>query len=804
MQGPLVTIRAATCHIDDVAATGKHHHTGQVVEVATAPPDHGWRPRVYTRIGRWCVRRRGVVVIAWLVALLGLGAISGALGNDVSTDFDLPDVESRAGFEVLDDSFGGFGAGAQGQIVFQSASGFEDPALQASIEEFLIEVDRIENTDVRSPFSPPVEDPQAALTAMTDFLGDGFDPSTLAGPGQVSGDGTIAYAEVELPGEIDQEAAAEFSEEVQDLAPQIDGLRIEYGGQLFGNFEPPQSEFLGLAFAIVILILAFGSVLAMGLPIGVALGGIGVGSTLLLLLSNVMSMPEFATTLGIMIGLGVGIDYALFIVTRYREQLAAGHTVEESVGIAMDTSGRAVTFAGITVVISLLGMLIMGVAFINGLAIGSATVVTVTLLASLTLLPALLGFVGNRIEVTRWRGIIAAGFVVVALIGFGLAVQPLLIGFPVAVVVLVAGLVFAPLKKPLPPRSHKPIRETSAYRWSRFVQARPWTIAIGSAAALLVMAAPVLSMRLGFSDAGNNPEETTTRQAYDLLAEGFGAGSNGQIILVTELDGEVDPAGLLSVTEAIASTEGVANVSGPTPNTLTDADLEVPTAAVWQVQSQGAPQDAETTDLVNALRSEVLPGAEPMGTDILVTGFVAVTVDFSEYLSSRHVAVLRGSAHAQLPASDGGLPIPAGSPQGSDHEPPVDRCGLRIDGGGVPVGLAEQHHRAGTGSRGTFPAAGAVRDRVRPVDGLRGVPAVAHARGVGTHGQRQGVRGRRPRRHGPGDHRRGRHHGLRVRQLHARGRPFDPAVRIRTCDSGVARRDDRSDVARARDDGAAG
>ena len=574
-------------------------------------------------------------MIAWLVALLGLGALTGALGSDVSTEFDLPDVESRTGFEILDDDFGGFGAGAQGQIVFQSPDGLDDPAMQAEIEAFLAEVDSIEGTNVRSPFGPPSEDPTAAFAAMGDFLGDDFDPSALAGPGQVSPDTTIAYAVVELPGEIDQEAALEFSEEVKDIAPTVEELRIEYGGQIFGEFEPPQSELLGLAFAIVILILSFGSVMAMGLPIGVALGGIGVGSTLLLLLSNLVTMPEFATTLGIMIGLGVGIDYALFIVTRYREQLASGHSVEESVGIAMDTSGRAVTFAGITVVISLLGMLIMGVAFINGLAVGSATVVSITLLASLTLLPALLGFVGHRVEVTRWRGIISAGLVVIALIGLGLAVQPLLVGLPLALVVLVAGFVFAPLKKELPPRRHKPMRETTAYRWSRFVQARPWTIALGSAAVLLVMAAPVLSMRLGFSDAGNNPEDTTTRQAYDLLAEGFGAGSNGQILLVTELSEGVEGSELVALTDEIAATEGVELVTGPTPNTITNPELPEATAAFWQVQSTGAPQDASTTDLVKTLRGEVLPAAEPAGTDVMVTGFVAVTVDFSEYLSER-------------------------------------------------------------------------------------------------------------------------------------------------------------------------
>ncbi|MCP4436118.1 MAG: MMPL family transporter [Actinomycetia bacterium] len=594
---------------------------------------------MFTRLGTWCVRRRGVVVLAWIAALFLLGGVVGAVGSDVRTDFDLPDVESRAGFEVLEDRFEGFGAGAPGQIVFQNDEAFADPAVVAAVQDYLAEVDAIEGTTVIGPFSPPAQDPAAALAAMSDFLGDDLDPETLAGPSQVSADGTIAYASVELPGETDQESAAEFAEEVEALAPAVDGLRIEYGGQIFGDFEPPQSEILGLAFAIVILIAAFGSVLAMGLPIGVALGGIGVGSTLLLLLSNVMSMPDFAATLGIMIGLGVGIDYALFIVTRYREQLSSGHDVEESVAIAMDTSGRAVAFAAITVVISLMGMLIMGVSFVNGLAIGSATVVTMTLLASLTLLPALLGFAGRRIEVTRWRGLIAAALVVVGLLGIGLQILApmaiLLVVLPAVVVVLLAGLAFAPLKKVVPARPEKPLRDTFSYRWSRFVQARPWAVALGSSAVLVLLALPVFGMRLGFSDAGNNPEDTTTRQAYDLLAEGFGPGSNGQILLATDIEGTVDPAALAATTSAISATPGVQSVSGPIPNTLTDPGSTEVSAAVWQVQAETSPQDAATTDLVHTLRDEVLPQVEPPGTDIHVTGFVAVTVDFSDYLSAR-------------------------------------------------------------------------------------------------------------------------------------------------------------------------
>jgi RND superfamily putative drug exporter len=591
---------------------------------------------VFARLGSWCVRRRGLVVIFWLVALVGLGALAAAVGNNVRTAFDLPDVESRAGFDVLEEHFGGMGAGASGTIVFQSADGFGDPATRAAIDDFLAEVDRMEDTTVTGPFGP-AGDPQQGLAAMTDLLGDRFDPAALTPPPRVSADGTIAYAEVELPDDIDQEGAKAFADDVQDVAPSLDGLRIEYGGQVFRDFEPPSSEILGVAFAIVILILSFGSVLAMGLPIAVALGGIGVGSTLVLLLSNVVSMPDFATTLGLMIGLGVGIDYALFIVTRYREQLRAGHTVAEAVSIAIDTSGRAVTFAGATVVISLLGMLIMGVGFVNGLALGSATIVTVTMVASVTLLPALLGFVGTRIEVTRWRGVIAAGLVVAALIATGLGVAPAAVGLPlagVAAAVLLAGLFVPALKRPLPARADKPLRETRAYRWSRFVQARPWPIAIASSALLLLLAVPVLSMRFGFSDDGNAPEANTVRQSYDLLAEGFGPGSNGPFLLVADLPADPDPDALVAVTDAVATTAGVASVTGPIPNTVVDPAATTAEAVIWQVVPTTSPQDEATYDLVRDLRSDVLPSAEA-GMDVLVTGFVPVTVDFSDYLAQR-------------------------------------------------------------------------------------------------------------------------------------------------------------------------
>ena len=381
----------------------------------------------------------------------------------------------------------------------------------------------------------------------------------------------------------------------------------------------------------MILILAFGSVLAMGLPIGVALFGIGIGTSLVVLVSNVVTLPETSQFIGLMIGLGVGIDYALLIVTRYREQLHGGHAPRASIVTAMDTAGRSVVFAGITVIISLLGMLVMGVAFVTGLAVGAALVVFITVLASLTLLPALLGFAGARIERTRWRGLIAAGLVAVALAGVGLGVTPLVVGLPLAAVVLIAGFFVKPLKRELRRRPPAAFRETFAYRWSRLIQHHPWRSAIAATLVLLVFALPVLGLRLGFSDESNYKADSTTKRAYELLVDGFGAGFNGPMLLVSQLPAGFDLAQLDQISSAATADPGVAFLSPPIPN-----DATSPTAAFWTLIPTTGPQEEATTQLVERLRDDVLPPLEASaGIEINVSGTVAANVDFSDYLSGR-------------------------------------------------------------------------------------------------------------------------------------------------------------------------
>jgi RND superfamily putative drug exporter len=567
---------------------------------------------VFAKLGRWCFRNRGKVALLWLAALILGGGLSSVIGTAYSSEFSLPDVESRRGFDILDEHFAESSAGGEGgTIVFRAEQGVDDPEVAQTMTAYFDEIAKIEGITLVSPYSE-----------------EGAQQIAAQGPEA----GKIAYAQIGLPREITLEEATVIGTEIREAIPEIPGVQIEVGGALLAEFEVPSSELLGLAFAIIVLILAFGSVLAMGLPIGIALAGIGVGTILAGLLSHVLSIPDFATTVAVMLGLGVGIDYALFIVTRYRENLHKGASVEDATVVALDTAGRAVAFAGTTVVISLLGMVLMGLSFITGLAGAAAVVVFVTAVASLTLLPALLGFAGERVEVTRWRGLIAALLVAIGLAGLALTIQPLaLIGLALAAVVLVASFALAPLRREVPRRRQRPLQETVPYRWSRVIQRHPVVAALAGTAILLVLAIPFFSLRMAFSDEGNYPEETTTRQAYDLLAAGFGPGFNGPMLLATEIPGGTDPAALDGVTEALAADAGVAFVTPAVPN-----DPAQPSAALWRLFPTTAPQDEETTELVERLRDEVLPTAEEgTGLDIAVSGGVAASVDFSEYLTER-------------------------------------------------------------------------------------------------------------------------------------------------------------------------
>jgi RND superfamily putative drug exporter len=573
----------------------------------------------------------------WVVALfVGNGVLSAVGGAQTNADFSLPDVESKRGTDILEDSFGGQGAGFGGSIVFRAEGGVDDPQVRQEMEPIFADVAAIDGiARVGSPYDDDGGERQIANQ----------------GPDA----GTIAYAPIDFDSDLGEEEFIDVGEAVRNAVPDsAEGVEIELGGQSLAEFEAPTSEALGVAFAIVILILAFGSVLAMGLPIGVAIAGIGAGTVVAGFLSFIIHPPSFAEIFGIMIGLGVGIDYALFIVTRYRENRHNGHDTRTSIAIALDTAGRAVLFAGTTVVISLLGMVVMGLSFVTGMAVAIATVVAATMLASLTLLPALLGFAGANIEVTRWRGVLAAGFVALGLAGVGLGFAPLAVGFAVALLLVLPGLlaslanlvgrrarVFgrigqglervtpARLRREVPRGERKALRETAAYRWSRVIQHRPWPAVVVGAVALIVLALPIFVLRLGFSDEGNYPEDTTTRQAYDLLAEGFGPGYNGSLMLVSELPEGTEEAVLEDFGAEIAGVDGIASVSPPLVSDGNDA-------VAWEAIPTTAPQDEATTDLVQRLRDNVVPAvSEGTGLEVAVAGTVPVQVDFAHYLSQR-------------------------------------------------------------------------------------------------------------------------------------------------------------------------
>jgi RND superfamily putative drug exporter len=513
------------------------------------------------RLARTCYRRRWSVLGGWVVLLVGLVALNTTFGGKFLDEFDLPGSESQQAYDMLDEH--GFEArtGFSGQVVF-AADDVRDPAVQRGMEDLFVEIEQIvEPGEVVSPYGPE-------------------------GARFVNDDGTIAYAEVNM-GDRDSDEYLAVGDEVRALVAgaTVPGTTVELGGDAFVEEPEFSSEVVGFIAAMIILLVAFGSLLAMGLPLLTAIFGIVTGIALVGLTVNLIGMPSFSNQAVAMIGIGVGIDYALLIVTRYRESLHAGMTPEAAVVRSIDTAGRSVLFAGTTVVIAVLGLFVVGLAMVRGLAVGVSIGVLMTMLASLTLLPAVLGFVGTSID---------------------------RLGLPHR-------------------RRHEGADDRSVwYRWSRVIQHRPWPALVISAAVLVVLAAPVFSIRLGFGDAGNRPTSDTTRRAYDLVAEGFGPGANGPLLIVAEArEGDIDLPALERLSAAANETPGVAFAAPPAPNEAGDA-------AIIPVEPLTSPQDEATEDLVHVLRDDVIP--EAMGdsaTTVAVGGSTASVVDFAEFTAAR-------------------------------------------------------------------------------------------------------------------------------------------------------------------------
>ncbi|TML61887.1 MAG: MMPL family transporter [Actinobacteria bacterium] len=514
------------------------------------------------KLTRWTIAHRRMVVFAWIVLAVGVLAASQAVGKRNANNFSLPNTDSQRAIDLLQSRFPAQ-AGDADQIVFRTRQGkLNDASARAAIAPLLGRIARLPHVaGVVSPYD--------------------------AGAKAISKAGTIGFATVEF----DQRANELPKAAIDRVINAAEGVRspalqVELGGQAIKQAQQTSLGFatgVGLAAAVVVLLLSFGSLLAMGLPIVTALFGLGAGLGVIGLGSHLVDMVDFSSELALMIGLGVGIDYALFIVTRYRDAYREnGGDVKAALELAMNTAGRAILFAGATVVIALLGMFALGVSFLYGVAIAASLGVLLVLAASLTLLPALLMFTGKRVGRGR--------------------------------------------------RKRSRAREPRAGFWTRWVgliQRFPAWAALGSTALLLLLAAPALGLRLGASDSGNDPPKQTTRHAYDLLAAGFGSGFNGPLQLAVRLPAAGGNADLTRFTTALRQTPGIASVAAPRLNSTRD------TAAI-AVYPTTSPESAQTTGLVKRLRGEVLPPlARATGATVYVGGATATQVDFAHVLSGK-------------------------------------------------------------------------------------------------------------------------------------------------------------------------
>jgi RND superfamily putative drug exporter len=537
--------------------SGANAKLGLVARVAGVSARHPWR-----------------AISLWLVLLVVTLAASGALGTRYANDFTLPGTESQRVTDLLKHQFPAQ-AGDTDQIVWQVKHGsVKDGAVQRRIAPMLAEVSRLPHvTGVVSPYSP-------------------------AGAHQISADGSVAFATVNFDKRANEVPAA-AAERVMSAAKATADSRIAValGGQAIEQTQKPSigtATAIGLLAAIVVLLITFGSLVAAGLPILTALLGLGTGIGLAGIASQVIDMPDFSTQLAAMIGLGVGIDYALFIVTRFRENCAAGAGIDEAILLAMDTAGRAVLFAGATVIIALLGQFALGVSFLYGLAIASSLAVLLTMLAALTVLPAMLSLLGKRIARVPAQSPDSQ-----AAAGSG--------GYE--------------------PASAEPGRWWS--RWSNVIERHPWAGAIAGLAIILTLASPALALRLGNSDAGNNSKSETTRQAYDMLAHGFGAGTSGPLLVLASLPHAADKAAVEEIGQALRAHRDIASVSTPR---LSPSG----TTAVFEVFPDSSPQSLATTELVSALREHALPPlAERTGATLLVGGSNASAIDFTRVIANK-------------------------------------------------------------------------------------------------------------------------------------------------------------------------
>jgi RND superfamily putative drug exporter len=514
-----------------------------------------------------------VTLLAWVVGLVALTAIHGAAGSAYSDNFQLPHTQSFDAIRLLERN-SPRASGETDQLVMAVDHGkVTDPAVRARAEALFKKVEQVPHVStVGSPFAPGAER-------------------------QISPSGQVAFANVTFDdaankNKITTAAAKHFVSTITSASG--DGVQFQVEGNIAesGNQDNSSSGLLfGFLAAAAVLFIVFGSFLAMLLPLITAGLSLGTGVAVIGLLSHVITMASFSSELALLIGLGVGIDYALFIVTRYRQALLRGRSREEATVESLDTSGRAVLFAGAIVCIAMLGMFALGVSFLYGVAVAAAIAVAFTVLAALTLLPALLGVVGKRVPRRRERRALREG-------------------------------------------KYRVSDESRRWaRWADEIQKRPAAFAGVATLIMVVLAIPFFSMRLGSADAGSDPANSTTRKAYDLLAKGFGPGYNGPLQLVAEVGSDQQKAAFEAVAEKVSQTPGVVGSTKPTilPGVAGHAPV-----AIANIYPKGSPQAASTSDLLQKVRDQVVPAASKgTGLHVLVGGTTAIFEDFSQILSNK-------------------------------------------------------------------------------------------------------------------------------------------------------------------------
>ncbi|MFJ9829299.1 MMPL family transporter [Streptomyces sp. NPDC101160] len=505
------------------------------------------------KLGRSAFRRRRLVALIWvaLLALAGVGAATASTAT--SSSFSIPGTEAQRAFDLLEQRFPGSNAnGATARVVFQAPAGqtMKDPANKAKVEKTV-----------------------AALKSGSDQIARVTDPYTAQA---ISRDGRVAYVSVAY-----KVNAMELTDATRDALKdtgakaQGQGLTVEIGGDALQSIpETGAGEIVGVVIAGIVLVITFGSLVAAGLPLLTAIIGVGIGVSTITALANVLDLGSTTSTLAMMIGLAVGIDYALFIVSRYRAELAEGREKEEAAGRAAGTAGSAVVFAGLTVVIALVGLAVVNIPMLTKMGFAAAGTVVIAVLIALTLIPALLGFAGDRIVGRKQRKALK--------------------------------------RNTEPEKADKPNAGT---RWARFVIRRPLMVLLVGVLGLGAVAVPAASLEMGLPDDGVKPTSTSERRAYDLLSEGFGPGFNGPLLVV--VDGPKAAAD--QAMSAIKGLDGVAAVTPPTPNKAGDT-------AMITVVPKDRPSSAATEELVHDIRGAT-------GDDVLVTGQTAMNIDFSQKMN---------------------------------------------------------------------------------------------------------------------------------------------------------------------------